>query len=298
VAVVTTCVPAVLGEDIRAILSEHDVILVDSPGFSGSFEAGYKVALSALKPATDPEIPGVTVDGLSLFDPFYQGNILEMKRLLALAGVSSYTLLCADRFSNLRHVSANTISTNEDLASGIGTSLGTVLGFDCIQETFEAIGRLSDTADPDPVIHEIVHAEERLVSACDKYLRRFDPPAVAVFSGFSYASFAARCIEKYLDAEIACIGSRTDLLRPLPWRSEKVMGLTEVEELIRVHQPDLVIGSSFERSVKGPAGFVGLTPPLRGTVRLSSRPVIGTEGVLTLMESVLNACMDRRIQSR
>ena len=46
VAVVNSCVPSILGEDIRDILSEFNIIFVDSPGFTGDFESGY---LSAVK---------------------------------------------------------------------------------------------------------------------------------------------------------------------------------------------------------------------------------------------------------
>jgi nitrogenase molybdenum-iron protein alpha/beta subunit len=66
-----------------------------------------------------------------------------------------------------------------------------------------------------------------------------------------------------------------------------------VRELVSECRPDLVIGSSFERPVKPDAAFVGLTPPLRGKVRLTSPPIAGTEGTLYFMEGVLNACMDR-----
>jgi nitrogenase molybdenum-iron protein alpha/beta subunit len=151
-----------------------------------------------------------------------------------------------------------------------------------------------ETADPDPVIDEIARADERIVQACDKYLRRFDPPRVAVFSGLSAALFAAGTLAKYLDAEIVCIGSRTEAAADTRFTVTPAHGLSDVRGLIARSCPDLVVGSSFERSVKGDAAFVGITPPLRGRVRLSSRPLAGTEGTLAFVEDVLNACMDRR----
>jgi nitrogenase molybdenum-iron protein alpha/beta subunit len=298
VAVVTTCVPAILGEDIRGMLSAHDVILVDSPGFSGSFETGFKKALSILNPVVDPGVPGVNIDGVSLFDPFYRGNMMELIRLLTLAHVPVGTILCSDKFSRLSSAAPFTIRTDDDLASGIGTCLGGTLGFDSLRTTFMQIADRMETADPDPVLREIIRAEERLVAACDKYLRRFAPPRAAIFSGLSYASFTAHLLEKYLDADIVFIGSRTDLQGDLPYPAEKVTGLPEVQERIRVQNPDLVIGSSFERSVRGNAAFVALTPPLRGTIRLSTRPIAGIEGTLLFMEAVLNACMDKRAPAR
>ena len=58
-------------------------------------------------------------------------------------------------------------------------------------------------------------------------------------------------------------------------------------------EPDLVIGSSYERAMAPGAAFVGLTPPLRDRVLLSSRALAGVAGALRLMDEVLNACTSR-----
>ena len=69
-------------------------------------------------------------------------------------------------------------------------------------------------------------------------------------------------------------------------------------EILSRENPDLVLGSSFEKYACPGAAFVGVTPPLRGTVRLQSRPLAGIEGALALFESVLNACMDHAKRRR
>ncbi|HUK92765.1 MAG TPA: nitrogenase component 1, partial [Methanomicrobiales archaeon] len=69
VAVVTTCVPAIVGEEIREVLPEG-TILLDSPGFAGQMEAGYGRALAALDPQVDPGEKRVNIAGLNLLDPF------------------------------------------------------------------------------------------------------------------------------------------------------------------------------------------------------------------------------------
>ena len=83
IAVITTCVPAILGEDIPSMLADLDVILVDSPGFSGDVETGYANALSRLGPRIDPSTEGVNIDGACLFDPFSCGNVQEIQRLFS-----------------------------------------------------------------------------------------------------------------------------------------------------------------------------------------------------------------------
>lgn len=293
IAVITTCVPAILGEDIRSMLEKHDVILVDSPGFSGDVEVGYKNALSILAPQIDPDLCGVNIEGVCLFDPFYAGNVQEIKRLLMMARIPVGTVFSFDRLDNVQHASPYTIGTNEDFLSGVGKYCGGTLGFRAIESTFKKLNAVFADADVDRVFSELEQQEERMVKACDKYLLRFDPPSVVIFAGFSYAEHAAGILERYLDADILCIGSRN-----APGESkypvEQVAGLERVRSLIAQHNPDLVMGSSFERSVCETQAFTGITPPLRGSVRLAPTPFAGINGTLSLVEQVLNTCMDKK----
>jgi len=293
IAVITTCVPAILGEDIRSMLEKHDVILVDSPGFSGDVESGYNNALSILAPRVDPGVIGVNIDGVCLFDPFSVGNVQEITRLLSMARIPVGTVFSHDRLEKVQHASPYTIGTNEDFGSGIGKYCGGTLGFRAIEATFRKLGEVFADADVDRVFSELEQQEERIIRACDKYLLRFDPPSLAIFSGFSYAVYVAGTLELYLDADIRCIGSRN-----APGESkypvEQVTGLDGVRSLIGQHNPDLVMGSSFEGSVCEARAFTGITPPLRGTVRLAPSPFAGINGTLSLVEQVLNTCMDKK----
>lgn len=293
IAVITTCVPAILGEDIQSMLADQDVILVDSPGFSGDVETGYANALVRLDPQIDTSTPGVNIEGACLFDPFSVGNVQEIRRMCALASVPVATIFSQDRLTQVRRAARMTIGANADFPSGIGQYLGGTLGFEAIAATFHAIGDRIETADIDPLLLEVRQQEERVVKACDKYLQRYDPPRVAIFAGFSYAAFAAEILVRYLDAEICVIGSRNE-----PGHSrfpaERTDGISRVSELLQVHAPDLVIGSSFERALCRDTAFVGIIPPLRGEVHLSPVPLAGINGTLSFVERVLNACMDRK----
>jgi nitrogenase molybdenum-iron protein alpha/beta subunit len=293
VAVVTTCVPAILGEDIRSMLDGCDVILVDSPGFAGEIEDGYARAIAAMEPRIDPDAAGVNIDGICLFDPFFSGNLQECRRLFAMASVPVGTVFCKDRFGRVSHASPCTIGTNGDFPSGAGDFLGGTLGFDALRSTFAHIGERIEGSDVGPVLAELDSQEERVVRACDKYLHRFDPPSVAIFAGWSYAEFAAGMLEKYLDSDICCIGTRnTPGVSSFP--VQKAGGLAQVKALIEAEGPDLLIGSSFERSARPASAFVGIIPPLRGTVRLSPAPLAGINGALAFIEQVLNASMDNK----
>jgi nitrogenase molybdenum-iron protein alpha/beta subunit len=291
IAVITTCVPAILGEDIRSLLAEHDVLFVDSPGFSGDVEVGYKKALSLLAPKTDPATEGVNIDGVCLLDPFHKGNLQEILRLFGLASVPVATVFCHDTLQKTRTAASYTVGTNGDFSSGVGECLGGTLGLGTLRATFERLGTVFEEPDIDPVLREISLQEEETVRICDKFLRRFDPPSVVIFAGTSYAEFAAEALEHYLDADIRFIGLRNPG-GPSCFPSGRVTGLTEAKTVIDLHNPDLILGSSFERSVSGNRAFYGITPPLRGAVRLAPVPIAGINGTLFFMEDVLNACMD------
>lgn len=291
IAVITTCVPAVLGEDVRSMLADFDVLLVDSPGFAGDVETGYAKALSLLDPKTDPHKEGVNIDGVCLLDPFFSGNLQEVGRLLTLSSVPVATVFCRDTHKKIYDAAACTIGTNGDYPSSVGDYLGGTLGLRSLRTTFERIGDAVEESDIGPVLQEIIQQEEEIVRICDKFLRRFDPPSVVIFAGASYAEFAAQALEQYLDADIRFIGLRNSgsLSR---FSSALVTGLEEAEKVLRQHDPDLVLGSSFERTVSGNRAFFGITPPLRGAVRLAPVPLAGINGTLFFMEQVLNACMD------
>jgi nitrogenase molybdenum-iron protein alpha/beta subunit len=291
VAVVTTCVPAIVGEEIREVLDER-TILVDAPGFAGQMEEGYRRALDALGPETGQGEEGVNIAGLNLLDPFSTGNLLEAERLLTLAGAGGGTRITLDPLDRIGRCGPLTVSVNPDLPSGAGEDLGDLLGLAAVEETFSRLGDRVPELDPGPVLAEVARAEERIRKAADKYLRRFAPPRAAIFGGSAYACFAAEALHHYLDADILIIGSRNPA-GPSRFPARQMADLGSITELLTSEKPDLIVGSSFERSACPGAAFAGLTPPLRGRVLLRSRALAGIEGTLSFMEEALNACMDR-----
>jgi nitrogenase molybdenum-iron protein alpha/beta subunit len=293
IAVVTSCVPAVMGEDIRTQLEGYDVMLIDSPGFIGGFEAGYREAAGSLPLQMTDNTNEVNVEGINLADPYGRGNQREACRLLTNMGVNSGIMFCQDSYSRLRSVPERSVSVNPDLNTLKGTYLGSMLGFEEMASTVKNLAQAIDGADPVAVEEELISVDETLVRVSDKYLKRYDPPSVAIFSGLSYTRFARDTLKRYLDAEIVFCGSRTNILEGAPG-IELITSLSRVAEIIATTRPDLVLGSSFEQSLPGKFAFSGITPPLRGSVRLSSRPLAGTEGLLGFMEDVLNACIDHR----
>ncbi|MCE5297822.1 MAG: nitrogenase component 1 [Methanoregulaceae archaeon] len=292
VAVVNTCTPAIIGEDIRHYLP-GEIIMVDSPGFLGNFEDGYLAACRALPVKPDPDVCGVNLDGIQLLDPFCSGNSLEAERILASAGIPVAARFCDCTFDQINPASCSTVQTNPDLASGHGLARGTFLGIDDTEKALKCLEKHYDDVRLDAFERERDIAEHAIETSCEKFLMRHDPPEVALFSGFSYADFAARMLKKYLDASITVIGCRNGI-RHSPFRVAEACSLSAVQELIAGDPPDLLLGSSFERMACPTAAFIPFTYPLRGMVRLRARPIIGIQGLAGLMEDVLNACLDHQ----
>jgi len=246
VAVVTTCTPAITGEEIREVLDER-TILVDAPGFAGEMERGYEAALAALDPEVAPGEEGVNIAGLNLLDPFSAGNLLEAARLLSLAGIPAATRIPQDTLDRIGRCGPCTVSVNPDLPSGTGEACGDLLGLAATERTFSRLCDRFPEADINPVIGEASRAEERLRRAADKYLRRFDPPVAAIFGGFAYADLAADTLHRYLDAEILLVGSRNGA-RPSRFPVREMAQIGEIDSFLQAGRPDLLVGSSFERS--------------------------------------------------
>lgn len=291
-AVLNTCVPAIMGEDLSSP-GDVPLMVIDCPGFTGGADAGYLAALTALAPGVDPGADGTGIDGISRIDPFWRGNRNEAVRLLGLAGVKPGTIFAADTVSAVDRASPYSICTNPDLASPAGVSCGSLLGLDQVEETFRRLANRDPRIDCEAVSSEVTSAEERIVRACDKYLLRFDPPTVAIFGGYAYATAAAGLLERYLGAEVVGIGVRG---LPPSGAGPRVSEATELDQVTRLLEragPDLVLGSSFEERLCPGAAFVGFAPPIRGQIRLAATPCAGVEGALALIEGVLNTCIDR-----
>jgi nitrogenase molybdenum-iron protein alpha/beta subunit len=297
-AVVTTCATALTGDDILRITGRDDILVVDSPGFMGEFEQGFSAAMEVLPLRKDESVPGLTISGVSTADPFGRGNEIEIRRLCSLAGIPVEAVLCRDDLSSLSHMPAAAIVANPDIAGNYGEIMGSMLGFPAMRSTISGLDLRFPDAAMGALEEEVCEAEERVVRACDKYLRRYDPPSAAIFAQYGYAGFAAEMLASYLDADITRVCSRNPPNGSL--QDNKVIQVQDlgiVEEILLADPPDLIIGSSFEQGLMPDTPFVGITPPVRGRVRLRSNPIAGAEGALLFIEEAINACIDRKKRS-
>ncbi|MCQ1538025.1 oxidoreductase [Methanocalculus taiwanensis] len=292
VAVVNSCVPALMGEDLASELDGLPVLIIDSPGFLGDAEAGYRIAADSLLKEAEITIDGVNVGGICLLDPFWRGNMHESERILAMAKIPVGAVLSYDQLESLSHAATVTVSANPDYAAPLGKSGGSLLGLSSLKQTLMYAADSIPGADPSPVLKECDKTEEMVVAACEKYLRRNDPPVAAICAQSGYAAFFAELLVRYLGAERPLILPRNTTDTPA------VTDYDQIRSALNSDSYDLLLGSSYEARILPDAAFAGIAPPNRGRVTLGSRPLAGIEGTLHAVELILNAMMDQRKKGR
>ena len=288
IAILNTCIPALTGEDLAGAFSGESAIFVDAPGFIGDVEKGAKIAFESLGIKTNASREGVNIDGVSLLDLFWRGNLHEAERLLSQMGVPVAVRFAKDSYENLQKGAVlHTVSVNPSYPSGVGTMLGSFL-FPDLKETCAKLRDTFPNADIDPTLEEWKRAEEQIFYSCDKYLRKYEPPVVAVCAQESYAVFAKTMMERYFGSEVPVILARNSDAVSIPCETD----LTKITGHIADCSPDLILGSTFEANAYPKSAFLGITPPDRSRVSISARPIAGIEGGIMFIENVLNTLID------
>lgn len=158
-------------EPARGLLGDQ-VILLETPGWSSAWEDGASAAslqvLKGLRLRKDREIPGrVNLLGVNLWQRYQEGDVLELKRLLALCGVETGAVLCAGtsvpELERLPEAELNLVVCPElgmDCAKYLEETWGTPylcpdlpVGFDATEAWIDQVcGRLGK--DPAPALEE------------------------------------------------------------------------------------------------------------------------------------------------
>ena len=125
---------------------------------------------------------------------------------------------------------------------------------------------------------------------CDKYLRKYTPPVVAVAAQEGYAVCAKRMMEQYFGSDVPVVFARNRTAAEIPYS----INSAEISAAVREADPDLILGSTFEAEAGRKAAVFGITPPDRSRVSVAARPFAGVEGGLMLIEGALNALMNRQ----
>ena len=106
--VVTSCMTDLIGDDVEAVLNEVEkpdspLVYIDTGGFKGNSYYGYDIVIQGLfeqfipvQEKKDPKL--VNLLGLvPAYDPFFRGDLEEVRRILSLIGVKATTFLTPDQ---------------------------------------------------------------------------------------------------------------------------------------------------------------------------------------------------------
>ena len=212
------------------------------------------------------------------------GNVREIVRLLGCASVPVGTVFCSDRLERVGHAAAYTVGTNMDFTSGVGLWLGGTLGFEEISTTFKRIASVYPEADMVRLTRKLNGKMKELSGYVISFSAGLIPLRGVIFGGYSYATFAAGTLKHYLDADILYIGARNEP-GVSPYRVGMFRDFPKSPSLIQQCNPrSLSLGHRLNGPWDSRRAFVGLTPPLRGMVKLAPHSVAGIAGTLSFVE--------------
>lgn len=122
--VVTGCMTEIIGDDIQGVIDEFvdaptPVIAVNTPSFEGDAYVGYELIMDGifnrfLRPAKTRQENLVNLFGIiPNFDPFYRGDLEEIKRILERLGLKVNTFFTPDQtFENIIQASSASLNIN------------------------------------------------------------------------------------------------------------------------------------------------------------------------------------------
>ncbi len=307
---------------------KYKTVPIESTCFTGTFVDGFKRAsneiLKAVIENDGPKIPkSVNLIGANIFQYNWESDIAEIKRTLELMGIKVISKICAGEIlENLKM--ANRAELNVVLYEEYGNTIAKQLEHDYgtpymgIKESSPYgfvsseiwFGKIADFFNlPKTMINE---ESTQVKMKCYRTLDRISVLMGGLrgitFGYFGDSSTAVPLISflhKYLGLYPDIIGLREvgaenqKLLNQ--YIAENSLDTTilyspdqyDIREALSNKKPDLIYGSNVEERVsKGipdaKFGFIPFAYPYYDKVSLTFRPLIGFNGVLTLLEDTLN----------
>ena len=316
--IINTPGAALIGDDLERIAAECSagvpVITVESPGYSEDIFRGYQEAckmlvdqLAAGRSEPSPSAKGKRVNllGLSIFQKYFQGDLLELKRLLALCGIEvQCSLGCECSVEEIRTLPEADLNVvvdpdwglpvaqylEEKLGMPFVAPKGLPVGFAATEALFteicDALG-----CDVTPVMED----SERARARSYLYLARVNSltglprgTKYAVHGSPSQALGYSRFLTKYFGmvADVISIADTGDAACDTSLATEKDIYHTDAE---LVFADGNIIANLKGRHHQ----FTGIeiSLPSLGYVDVIPKTHLGTQGALLICEQVLNGLM-------
>ncbi|MDR0461388.1 MAG: nitrogenase component 1 [Nitrososphaerota archaeon] len=309
--------------DIKTI-----AVAVESTGFTGTFASGFQDTviqiLDSITNKTSQKIPmSVNIIGSTIFHYNWENDVAEIKRILELLGIETVSVICAgESLVNLQKAAQAELNVvlNEEYGDRIATYLEAKLGIPSVNLNSSAPYGLSASeiwfksiadffkVSCKPITFESCRVRKKCYPALTRASALIDVLRglpFAIFGDSSQVYSLTSFFYEYLGMLPVAIGvkevgakSFESLKQYLAKNLQNISLLInpdqfELLDCLNQTAPSLLFGSSVEKHVSlmlpNPPQFIPITFPYYERVTLTNRPLIGFNGVLTIIEDVLNA---------
>ena len=331
--VITGCTAGLIGDDVRAVVGEYaekgkNVVFAETPGFKGNTYAGYEIASRALlsqvvRPAVKKRKATVNLLGIvPAQDPFWQGNLAEIIRLLAKIGVKVNLSGDGDRLADLRRAAEAELNIVLSPTTGLAAAqyLRESHGIPFIQhtlpigtETGHFLRKVAEALGIDSgKVEKVIAREEdflwkHFVKLSEAYAYILVNREFGVVSDSSYAIGLTRFLTNDLGLIPRIVIISDDPAEP---RRQSILegfkGLEgniepkvvfepdgfNIERLLEQNRPDILIGSTIDREIakKLFLPILAVSFPLTDRVALSNA-YAGYRGAVNLAEDLGSAIL-------
>lgn len=294
IVVISGCVPNMIGDDVRGIISSipltKPVIVLDSPGFSGGDEAGFENALLALgqQMKKQSKLPhSVNLLGFSIDDFKAEADIKAICGLLGkkvtvhtAVGCDGYeNVLCAPQ-AELNIVFQRGIQLAEYMKKTFGIPYIVVdypYGIAGCTDFLQQIG-LAMNIDFSAEIAKLNEGIKAILQRTTHYLQTLYGMPAAVIGDRVHMSGLQKFLTAEIGMDIAVSAEQSD------------QDGNEIYNKIRQSSSVLIFGSSFERelSEEMKIPLFRYSYPVFDKVDVGGVPYVGLQGTAALLEDMIN----------
>ncbi len=322
-AVINSPGAALIGDDLDHFIKDSGVPLafsMESTGFSGEFGEGFqRGVIKVLETLGDipreDKIPhSVNLVGISIFEKFYAGDIIELKRLLRLCGVEVISSMLAGEsihsLSRAGRASLNVLLYPEyglEVAKWLEAKFhipyylsheGLPLGFSATEDFLRRICEILK-CDPAPALADLERKRALAWLHLSRFSSRTGFPGGAEFGATGAASYLLP-LTKWL---VEYMGMIPVAIKPIPGSNE------DFSRKLRAFLEERGFGSSYGASLEetplkilfadgnniaakqsGGHKFTGIeiSLPTLGYIDIVPKTFMGGEGALKIIERIIN----------
>ncbi len=326
IAVVNSPGAALIGDDLERFIAlaglPSPCVAIESAGFSAGFAKGFQeTVIKILKRLAPPAVPVqkrlVNLVGLSIFQRYWEGDAIELRRLLSLCRIEVNAVLCAGctvgELENLRAAETNLV-IHREYADELSTFLSSEYGMSVSVPAPGAPVGFSETerwikgackalrADPAPALADIRKARKRAYDALVRFNSLTGLPKASTFALRADGSVALS-LTRWLYDYLGMVPVSVSIDEGLCVQEDELKAFLEkigCADAWRKNKadvnPDVVFGGEdfinrFRASGRAAAG-VDIALPGKANVDVVAKCQAGATGALWLLEQILNGMLE------